>query len=452
MSDRFDDAADDAAEAAAAAADDAAGSVTDAAGSVPPPPPPPAPPSGGAGGSNPWPWILGILAVAVIGLLVWNPWGSDTPDDTTTTAAEATTTTEAEATTTTEAEATTTTEGEEPEETTTTVAAGDFLACQVTDTGGIDDASFNATAWAGVERAGTELGAETVVLESQSEADYETHINSLINQGCDIIITVGFLLGDATQAAANANPEVPFSIVDFAYGPGAIENKNVLGQVFATEQAGFLAGYLAAATTETGVVGTFGGMNIPTVTVFMDGFVHGVNHHNAEKGTSVTVTGWDYASQQGLFTGNFDSEDDGRAFAQDLLDAGADIVMPVAGPVGRGSAALASEVGTDTLKIIGVDADQRLTDPNNAGVYLTSVMKYMDVTTFEAIRMVHDGTYAANGGFEPDTYRGDLENGGVGLAPFGDLAGVVSAETQAELDALAAAIIDGTITVPVGGA
>ena len=132
----------------------------------------------------------------------------------------------------------------------------------------------------------------------------------------------------------------------------------MVGQVFATDQAAFLAGYLAAGVSKTGIVGTFGGINIPPVTVFMDGFAAGVAFHNSAKGTNVQVLGWDPSAKEGLFTGNFNSLDDGRAFAQNLYDEGADIVMPVAGPVGLGSAALASELGTDNLKIIGVDADQ----------------------------------------------------------------------------------------------
>ena len=113
----------------------------------------------------------------------------------------------------------------------------------------------------------------------------------------------------------------------------------------ATDEAAFLAGYLAAGVSKSGVVGTFGGINIPPVTIFMDGFYHGVQHYNKTKGTSVQVLGWDPATKEGLFTNNFSNLDDGRAFAKNLNDEGADIVMPVAGPVGLGSAALATELG-----------------------------------------------------------------------------------------------------------
>jgi basic membrane protein A len=349
--------------------------------------------------------------------------------------AATTTTTAAPTTTTTEAP--TTTAGET---TTTAPPAVAFKACQVTDVGGVDDKSFNQKAYTGLTNAGGSLGIETKLLESQAETDYETNINAFIEEGCNIIVTVGFLLGDATSTAAQANPETFFTIVDFAYDPVI---PNVLGQVFAIDQAAFMAGYLAAGMSQTGVVGTFGGINIPPVVDFMRGFYYGVQHYNEQKGADVAVLGWDPANPDaGLFTGNFESLEDGRTFAQNLVDEGADIVLPVAGPVGLGSAALASELGTDTLKIIGVDADQFETDPANSSVYLTSVLKNMDVTTEQAI------TLAFNGEFEGGVIVGDLTNDGVGLAPFHDFTASVSAELATELNAIKAGLIDGSITIP----
>jgi len=319
-------------------------------------------------------------------------------------------------------------------------------ACQVTDVGGVDDKGFNQTAFKGVTDAAAEFGLEAVVLESQAETDYAPNIQSLLDQDCQIIITVGFLLGDATKEAANANPDTKFSIVDFAYGENEdgtpqITNNNVLGQVFNTDEAAFLAGYLAAGMSKSGKVGTFGGINIPPVTVFMDGFYYGVQKYNADNGTKVEVLGWDPASQQGLFTENFESLDDGRTFAQNLVDEGADIVMPVAGPVGLGSAALASELGTEKLMIIGVDADQYNLDSANQKVYLTSVLKNMDVTTYNAIKAAVDGT------FEGGVTVGTLSNGGVGLAPFHDFDGSVPQELKDQIETLKAGIIDGSVSV-----
>jgi basic membrane protein A len=315
-------------------------------------------------------------------------------------------------------------------------------ACQVTDVGGVDDKGFNAKAWKGVQDAAAQLGVEANLLESKTETDYVPNIQAFVDQKCNIIVTVGFLLGDATKAAANANPDIPFSIVDFGYAEGDITNNNVLGQNFNTDEAAFLAGYLAAGMSKSGKVGTFGGVNIPPVTIFMDGFYNGVQKYNADNGAKVEVLGWNPAKpKQGLFTGNFDKTDDGKTFAQNLVDEGADIVMPVAGPVGLGSAALAKQLGPEKLKIIGVDSDQFESDTANQSVYLTSVLKNMDVTTFNAIKSVVDGT------FQGGSIVGTLANDGVGLAPYHDFDATVPAELKAQIDALKAGIIDGSVSV-----
>jgi basic membrane protein A and related proteins len=327
------------------------------------------------------------------------------------------------------------------EATTDALPGAGLKACEVTDVGGVDDKGFNQKAYKGVTDAADQLGVEASVLESQAETDYAPNLQSFVDQGCNVIVTVGFLLGDATLEAANANPDIPFTIVDYAYADGDITANNVLGQVFNTDEAAFLAGYLAAGTSKSGKVGTFGGVNIPPVTIFMDGFYYGVQKYNADNGTNVEVLGWDPAAQSGLFTENFESLDDGRTFAQNLVDEGADVVMPVAGPVGLGSAALASELGTDKLMIIGVDSDQFESDTANSGVYLTSVLKQMDVTTFNAIKAVVDGTFVGG------VTVGTLENGGVSIAPFHDMDAAVSADLKAALDTIKAGIIDGSISV-----
>jgi basic membrane protein A and related proteins len=308
-------------------------------------------------------------------------------------------------------------------------------ACQVTDTGGIDDRSFNATAWKGVQMAQTDLGVEPRILESQQQADYERNINAFIEENCDIIVTVGFLLGDATANAATANPDQKFAIVDFAYDP---QLDNVLGLVFATEEAGFLAGYLAAGVTKTGVVGTFGGIQIPPVTVFMDGFALGVAEYNSRHGTDVQVLGWDPATQSGLFVGNFESLDDGQTMGQTLIAEGADIIMPVAGPVGLGTARAAQESGN--VYIIGVDTDWTVSSPEYTNVMLTSVLKNMDVAVYEAIEMV------VNNQFVGGVFVGTLENDGVGIAPFHQLANMVPAELENELEEIRQALIAGQLS------
>ncbi len=189
-----------------------------------------------------------------------------------------------------------------------------FKACQVTDTGGIDDKSFNATAWKGFQDAVAEYGVEIKYLESQAQTDYEKNINAFIQEGCDLIVSVGFLLADATKAAAEANPDQKFAIIDQTYDPVI---PSVRSSAFAVDQSDFLNGYLAAGMTKTGKVGTYGGIQFPAVTAFMDGFYAGVQHYNEVKGTAVEVLGWDPTSQTGLFAGNFDSTDDGRRLGRE---------------------------------------------------------------------------------------------------------------------------------------
>src|SRR5919109_2474444 len=276
---------------------------------------------------------------------------------------------------------------------------------QVTDLGGIDDKSFNASAFAGAERAVEELGGEAKYLESQQQSDYARNIQQFVDEGTDLIVTIGFLLGVDTATAAKANPEQNFAIVDYAYpdcfGDTAVEGEtcgsatelsNVLGLTFDTDQAAFLAGYAAAASTQTGKVATFGGINIPPVTIFMKGFEAGVNYYNEQKGTNVEVLGWSNADNDGVFTGNFESTDDGRANAESFVQEGADIIMPVAGPVGLGSAAYCQESGS--CKIVGVDTDWTVSASEYSDVIFTSVLKNIDNAVFDAAQSVADGSFA----------------------------------------------------------
>ena len=150
------------------------------------------------------------------------------------------------------------------------------LVCQVSDVGGIDDKSFNQTAYKGVQDAETDLGVEGKFLESQEQADYAPNITAFLEEGCDIIITVGFLMDADTQVAAQANPDQLFGIVDVNFIDftdfSDITYDNVKELTYQTDEAAFLAGYVAASVTQTGFVATFGGIQFPTVTIFMDGF------------------------------------------------------------------------------------------------------------------------------------------------------------------------------------
>lgn len=320
--------------------------------------------------------------------------------------------------------------GSDDAATDTTAAAAEptGLACEVTDIGGVDDKGFNQIAYAGLQQAEAELGVAIDLLESASDADYAPNLQSFVDKGCNVIVTVGFLLADATKAAAEANPGVQFAIVD-----SNTSAPNVQGLTFATDQPSFLAGYMAAATTQTGIVGTFGGINIPPVAIFMQGFAKGVEYYNAQKGASVKVLGWDMAKQDGTFAGNFQNLDDGKNIAKSQADEGADIIFPVAGPVGLGSAQFALESG-GKVKIIGVDVDMSVSNPDAAEVYIASVLKNIDAAVFAAIKDVVEGSGVT------DNYVGTLANGGVGVAYT-----AVPADIQAEVEAIGAGIADGSI-------
>ncbi len=346
------------------------------------------------------------------------------------------TTTAAPAPTTTAAPAPTTTLPPPPE-------GREIKACQVSDTGGIDDKSFNETAWQGMLRAEAELEGVTEVkfLESQSAADFRPNIDSFIGEGCDVIVTVGFLLADDTAAAATENPDQPFAIIDFpAVALDPAPPGNVRGINFNTDEAAFLAGYLAAGASQTGTVGTFGGINIPPVTIFMDGFVRGVEHYNSVNGTSVSVLGWDPETQEGLFTGNFESTEDGFAFGQNLLDEGADIILPVAGPVGLGTAQAVEEAGN--AWIVGVDSDWTESTPQfgpeGSDIILTSIRKRMDNAVFNTVNNILVLGSLGN------EYFGSLGNDGVGL---GAINGAIPQELIDEVEALRADIIAGVVSV-----
>ncbi|MGH8774120.1 MAG: BMP family lipoprotein [Jiangellaceae bacterium] len=330
--------------------------------------------------------------------------------------------------------------GGEPTEETT-----DFLGCMVTDSGGVDDRSFNASAWLGLQNAESELGIEADFVESNAETDFVPNVDQMVARDCGIIITVGFLLGDATAAAATANPEEQFAIVDFGYDP-PIDNVKPL--IFDTAQAAFLAGYLAAGMTETGTVATFGGINIPTVSIFMDGFADGIAQFNETRGEDVQLLGWDKEAQNGSFTGDFQNQANGQNLTNTFIQQGADIVLPVAGPVGLGAAAAAEAAGN--VKIIWVDSDGFESASQYAPLFLTSVVKRID----NAVLAATEG--AVNEEFSADPYVGTLENEGVGIAPYHDFEDQVPDELKQEIGDLRQQIIDGELTVespssPVGG-
>ena len=238
--------------------------------------------------------------------------------------------------------------------------AAAFKACLVSDTGTVNDKSFNQSAYEGATQAAAASGGTITAqfLPSASPTDYAPNITSFINQKCGIIVTVGFLMGDATQKAAQANPDQKFAIVDFSY---AKPLSNVDALLFNTVEDGFQAGYLAAAMSKTHKVATFGGQKLPTVTIYMDGFYDGVQYYNQKNHANVQVLGWNEKTQNGSFTGNFTDLTAGQRLTTTFISEGADIIFPVAGNVGLGAAKAVqtadAAAGTQKVNMMWVDTD-----------------------------------------------------------------------------------------------
>ncbi len=317
-------------------------------------------------------------------------------------------------------------------------ATTDLQPCIISDSGGFDDRSFNQLGAEGLRAASETLGVEPVEVESQSEADYAPNLSTVIDNGCTMVVSVGFALSEATAAAAEANPDVQFTIID----DNAIDLPNVKPIIYDTAQAAFLAGYAAASYSESGIVATWGGVQFPTVTIFMDGFADGVAYYNEQTGEDVQVLGWDVEAQTGSFTGDFAANPTAKAMAETFIQQGADVLLPVGGPIFLSAAEAIRDQGDDSgIVMIGVDADLYETSPDYADLFLTSILKGMS----QGVQTVVEE--AAAGEFSNEPYVGTLENDGVGIAPFHDFEGSVDPELQTQLDEIREGIIAGDITV-----
>jgi basic membrane protein A and related proteins len=325
-----------------------------------------------------------------------------------------------------------------------------FLGCMVTDTGGIDDRSFNASSWSGMQAAAAANSNITVkYLQSTTQSDYIPNINTFLNEKCGIIVTVGFLMGPATEAAAKAHPSQKFAIVDCSYASGCLtgtKEPNIDQLTYNTVQDGFLGGYLAAGMTKTGKVATFGGEDFGTVTIYMDGFWDGVQYYNSKHGTHVQVLGWNEQTQKGSFTGDFTNQTKGQTLTQTFISEGADIIFPVAGNVGLGAAKAVQDAdaaaGSQKVNMFWVDTDGCTSAPQYCKYFITSVTKGIVPSVNTAVLS------AASGTFKGGTYVGTLTNGGAVLSPYHDFASQVPAALQNELKQVQAGIENGSIATP----
>ena len=295
--------------------------------------------------------------------------------------------------------------------------ASDLKIGLITDVGGVNDGSFNQSSWEGLERAGEELGVTVNYLESATDADYAPNLETFVDEDYDLIISVGYMLADATREAAEANPDTKFAIIDDA----TIDLPNVTSLMFKAEQASYLVGYVAGLTTKTNNIGFVVGMTNETMNQFGYGYCAGAIDANPD----VTV--------QQMNANSFADSATGKSMANAEITNGADIVFQAAGATGLGVIEACQEAG---VYAIGVDSDQSSIAPNTV---LTSAMKRVDNAVYEAVQELIDGT------LEGGVKTFDLAAGGVDIAPSQDL---ISEDVIAAVDEVKEKIISGDVVVP----
>lgn len=296
-------------------------------------------------------------------------------------------------------------------------ASGDFKIGLVTDVGGVEDQSFNQSAWEGLQRAASDFGVEVNYLSSGTDADYAPNIETFIDEDYDLIISVGYLLADATKAAAEANPDINFAIIDDA----SIELDNVSCLTFKQEQASYLAGYVAGLMTEKDNIGFVLGMASDTMHLFGYGYCAGAMDANP----NVKI-------QQGN-ANNFGDPAMGSTLTTNFVTNGADVVFHAAGATGTG---VISECQAQGIMAVGVDSDQSYLAPDTV---ITSAMKRVDNAVYDTAESLVNGNLT--GGIK--VY--DLSIGGVDISPTQDL---LTDDVIKAVEDVKAKIISGEITVP----
>ena len=320
----------------------------------------------------------------------------------------------------------------------TTAAGKKFSACMVLDTGGVDDKSFNENSWAGMQAANkANPNISIKYVPSNSGSDYTPNLTKYAQGNCNTVIAVGGLMGDALKKVAQQFPKTHFAEID----NGNQNASNIYGIEFNTAQGAFLAGYLAAGMTKTGTVGTWGGLAIPPVTIYMDGFWEGVQYYNKAKGKNVQVLGWNEKNQKGgTFANSFTDQNKGKQISQAFAQQGADIVFPVAGGTGLGAGAAAQSSG-GKVSVIWVDTDGCISAKQYCQYILTSATKNLADSVAQYVEKGADGTLPTG------NYIGDLKNEGVGLAPYHEFDSKVPADLKKEVDQVKADIISGKIKI-----
>jgi basic membrane protein A and related proteins len=305
-----------------------------------------------------------------------------------------------------------------------------FCVGLVTDVGKIDDKSFNQSTWEGVKQAEKDLGAVVQYIETTDSKDYAKNIAQFGDAKYDVIVTVGFALGEATQAAGKQYPNVKFIGVDQFQSPGT-EVANVVGLNFPEDQSGFLAGALAALMSKSGKIGAVLGTDaVPPVWRFGEGYRAGAKYVKPDVEINVV-----YHNDVG-FDKTFTDPEWGKTTALSMIDKGVDVVFGAGGKTGNGALLGCAE---KNVMAVGVDTDQYLTVPEAQKVLLTSAMKLLTPGTFELIKMAKDGKFPAGGNYF----------GKAGLAPYHDLDSKVPADVKAKIQEIDKGLQDGSLKTNV---
>lgn len=314
-----------------------------------------------------------------------------------------------------------------------TEEASDFSVAMVTDVGGVDDKSFNQSAWEGIQQFGEENGLEKGdggfdYLQSASDADYNTNLNNLIRRDFDVVFGIGFLMEGAVKEIAEQQPDAQIAIID-----AVVDAPNVASVMFKEQEGAFLAGVAAALMTETDKIGFVGGMEIPVIERFEAGFLEGVKA--VDDSIEVDVQ----------YTGAFDKAELGKTTANRMYSAGADIIFHAAGGTGNGvftEAKERKEANPDeNVWVIGVDADQyEEGQTGDQNVTLTSVLKRVDTAVMNISEQAMNGEFP---GGETVTYG--LSDEGVGLA---DSRGAIPEDVMSQIEEYKEKVVSGEIEVP----
>ncbi len=291
----------------------------------------------------------------------------------------------------------------------------------VTDVGGVNDQSFNQSAWEGLQKAKKDLGIKASYQESKQDADYAANLDTLLEANNDLIWGIGFKMADAILKAAKQNPKQKYAIIDFSFGDKTPAND--VGVMFKAEEGAFLAGYIAAKSSKTNSIGFIGGMSVPIIHAFQYGFKAGAKFANSK----INVL------EQ--YSESFTDAAKGKAIANSMMGKNADVVFHAAGAVGDG---VIEAVKEKSKMAVGVDRDQNYLAPKNV---ITSSMKRVDNAIFNVVADLKKGNF--KGG---STINYGLKDGAVDIAPT--TSKMIPAALLKEVEELKKKIADGKITPP----